>query len=565
VLARGARAPAALVRSLRAFAWAACGADGEDALAAGVARVARARWEQPRDDARAPRVAAELPVAALAWAAGGARLFAACGRRDHGGWCRHAGGVAVWATGARASGSAMPLSPETLVELGVCATAVAAHPDEPSVLAAGAFDGTITVWDVSAAGAPALVAATPADADYLHRDAVVGLAWARDGARGFGLRSVSADGRAHAWTLANGLAFPVASALLETAGASPVQLGAAALALPGAGAADGGGAAAAALVGTDAGTVARVTLRVTDAAHAAAVAPADGPAALAAGAVPNVETTLPWARAAADALGRVPDAAERGRAARAAERVARTRGARGVGLGELWAARPPERTLFCSPVALAGAPVHAGARTAAITASPTVRGLWASAGSAGAGARGAAAAPAPLLVIEPRARAGAAGGSADAVEGGGSGGGGVDGGGGSSPHGGGGATAGTPTPLTSIAWAAARPLLLAAGSAAGDVFVFDLFASTAGEPAATLAPSGAMALKGGAGDGAAAPPPWAGAPPAGAATALAFAPAAPRALAVGYASGAVCVGRRPAHLAAASPGEAEAAALFLQT
>lgn len=525
----------------------------EDASPPGIACELHATWEQPREDAHAPRVDVALPCTGVAWAAGGARIFASFGRRDHAGWCRHAAGIAVWAVGS--SARAAPRC-ETLVELSACATAVAAHPMAPCVFAAGTFDGVVSLWDVSEAGAPQCLATTPVDADYMHRDAIVGLAWAREGGGGgdaYSLRSVSADGRAHAWSLGNAFAFPLASALLldgdrdvgivgtarGTASTLALAVGASSLALPLRGADCG----ATALIGTDAGGILRVNLRVTDAVRAAAGADADGPGAISSGSVGSFETTLPWTRAAVDALSRVPDAAERSRTARAAERFARGRGERGVGMGALWGARPPERALFGATVNAAVPVAHAGARTSAVAASPTVRNLFASAGSDGTLSLCAAPAMHPLVVLSPRRPAGAVGAvnwgtAADS------------------------ALVNT-CALECAAWSAARPLLLATGAANGDVFVFDLFTSTAAEPALTLAPSGALLGSGGA---------WAGAPPhawqgqmaAGAAAAVDFSPVAHREVAVGYASGAVLVWKLPALLAAPAGGEMDAAELFVK-
>jgi hypothetical protein len=563
------------------------GGEGGEGGAAGAVCALRAPVEQPSADGGGAPSLLHLPAVGLSWSATG-RLAAAFGRRDHGGWCRHAGGVAVW--GARAAGgggaaAAAAAAPEALLETPTCATAVAFHPAAPHLLAAGTHGGEVWAWDVSSPAARAdggrgAVRARSAVADYA-RDPIVGLAWAFDARAGrWALLSACAGGRLHHWCVENGFAHPLASAVVaapaEGGGGGGAGRAWGATAFAGGGGGGGGGGAV--FVGAAAGSVGRLTGVGVGAsawlcsgsgsgsgsggggAAAASTAAAGPPHA-------RFETTMPWAADAVDAAAAARcGAEERSRVARCVERAARGAGSPVATLAHFFAANCaplPPAALFPLPRAPSAIAAHAGGRCAALALSPFHRNLLASAGSEGGAAVLCALLRSPLLSLEPPP-----GGA-----GGGRGGGGGGGGGGAGAPERAAPAAGPLRPLTAVAWAAARPLLLAAGAASGEVHLWDLFASTAAAPAATLTPDGRLLLAeegavgsagGGDGDGGGGGGSGGGgAPPTGAVCALAFHPTRRRTLAAAHACGAVQLWRLPDALAAPAQGEQQALDAFM--
>ena len=179
------------------------GEGGGEGGVAGAVCALRAPIEQPSGEgARGAPAALHLPALGLSWSATG-RLAAAFGRRDHGGWCRHVGGVGVWGARALSVGGGGG-APEALLETPTCATAVAFHPAAPHVLAAGTHGGEVWAWDVAAPaaggdGGRGAVLARSAVADFA-RDPIVGVAWAYDArAARWALLSLCAGGRLHHW------------------------------------------------------------------------------------------------------------------------------------------------------------------------------------------------------------------------------------------------------------------------------------------------------------------------------------------------------------------------------
>ncbi|KAI9190203.1 WD repeat-containing protein 34 [Blastocladiella emersonii ATCC 22665] len=76
-------------------------------------------------------------------------------------WCTHAGMVSVWQGGKKTA----------RVTLASCATSVAFHPDQPSIVAIGMWPGDVAVWDTNT---ESLVSAV---SEHSHGDAVGQVAW----------------------------------------------------------------------------------------------------------------------------------------------------------------------------------------------------------------------------------------------------------------------------------------------------------------------------------------------------------------------------------------------------
>ena len=158
-----------------------------------------------------PPSRAHLPGLGLCWSSTG-MLAAAFGRRDHVGWCRHTGGVGVWSFAASPLGTL-----QAVLECPTCVTCAAFHPQQPSLLAAGTHAGELWLWDLARPAAPGQpLARSPTD-DSVHRDPIVGLAWAWDATHSrHTLTSLCAAGRLHVWApLGNALAHPLASFALR--------------------------------------------------------------------------------------------------------------------------------------------------------------------------------------------------------------------------------------------------------------------------------------------------------------------------------------------------------------
>lgn len=487
-----------------------------------------------------------LSCSSVAWNSTGSLLAAAFGSQDHTGWCKHRAGVVVWDfyhqihgrgvsgkaehqggapdgnAAAVAGGASAPAdvvsagsrvvsagsAPSAVLETSSCVCSVAWHPERPGVLAAGAFGGEVFVWDLNrdvggADGGDTLVARSRSD-DYFHREPVVRVEWAWDaGSSAHVLASASAEGKVLLWQpldvpgSGGGLDYPLQG--FQPA-AMPVQPAKLAAGVDGGGGDDRGGgddsdedsagagrrragararkaagavvigvaslafaldgrSAATFFVGAESGGVYKCRGAQLTAAGGAA-----GRSVIRAGGVAGADTSLPWEAAAAAAVARIP-LSERPKVVRAIERHARDAGTKAVSVEVVYDARPDPRVLFPNPVAFSYAP-HAGA-VLALAASPFHRNLFASAGLDGRVCLYSALSATPLLVLQPS----------------------------SSTH---------VSAVAGLAWSKVRPMVVAATSGDGHVYVYDLYAST-GRPAVVLRSDGSIASA--TGSALAAPPP----------------------------------------------------------
>jgi hypothetical protein len=102
-----------------------------------------------------------FPCSSVSWNATGLLLAVAYGMTQHEGWCNHRAGVAILSTFSSSSSSSTltskkinkttktkAWSPEMILDTDSCVTALAFHPREPAIIAAGTFSGEVIVWDV---------------------------------------------------------------------------------------------------------------------------------------------------------------------------------------------------------------------------------------------------------------------------------------------------------------------------------------------------------------------------------------------------------------------------------
>lgn len=525
---------------------------------------ARTPHEAEPSTAARPRLLG-LPCSSVSWNCTGSLLAAGFGSQDHMGWCKHRAGVCVWnlyrqthipAVGVvanpaetdagrssdavvgpsadaasppganagvqSASGSSCNHSgvrPSTVLETTSCVCSVAWHPERPGVLAAGTFGGEVLVWDLfredagtgGDAGAGGVLIGHSRSDDYFHREPVLRVEWAWDASNSMHvLATASAEGKLLLWQPlespgGTGLDYPL---LGFQPTAVPVQPKAAAGVAEGEGR-DGVGAAG--RRGDDdsddersagrrrggGGTKGKASAVVVgigsfafalDGRSAAvfyvgaenggvykcrgeqqAITGSGGARQLVrAGGIIGAESTLPWEAGAAAAVLRIP-LAERPKVVRSIERYARDAGAKVVSVTGVYDARPDPRVLFPNPIAFAYAP-HSGA-VLALASSPFHRNLFASAGLDGRVCLYSALSAAPLMVLSPSTSAR------------------------SSHH---------VSSVTSLAWSKVRPMVFAAASGDGHVYLYDLYAAT-GRPVVALRTDGAIVSS--AGTQLSAPPP----------------------------------------------------------
>ena len=201
----------------------------------------------------------------ISWSCNGSVLAAAYGRSDHVGWCNHSSAtLAFWNIMRRQIDVAKA---DFTLETECCCMCLAYHPERPTIIAGGLFNGEIRLWDTSliessssssnaagtnasanaaeddgasSGGAASSAASSSSDSsgnpllmrssidDYYHREPIAHLEWVRDtssvggagtggggGASGLGgwlLASVAGDGKVLFWDVGSPLTrlrFPV--------------------------------------------------------------------------------------------------------------------------------------------------------------------------------------------------------------------------------------------------------------------------------------------------------------------------------------------------------------------
>lgn len=137
-------------------------------------------------------------VTAVAWSCTGAIVAVAYGELDSAegrDWAARSSVLCAWYTTRR---SLDPRRADVAIELPDCLACLAFHPDEPTLLAGGSYNGDVLLWDVADDEEP--LVCKSALSDYTHHEPVTALCWARRlGEKGRQLVSLGADGRVLVW------------------------------------------------------------------------------------------------------------------------------------------------------------------------------------------------------------------------------------------------------------------------------------------------------------------------------------------------------------------------------
>ena len=147
-------------------------------------------------------LAATAPEAcsALAWNAGGTVLAAAYGPLDRTDWASQSSMLCTWSVFRR---QLDPAKADLALELQECLTCLAFHPEDPSLLAGGAFNGDVLVWNLAATEDKLVGKSTLCN--YTHHEPVQRVCWTKDplhrGHRGYLLCSIAADGKVRTCSL----------------------------------------------------------------------------------------------------------------------------------------------------------------------------------------------------------------------------------------------------------------------------------------------------------------------------------------------------------------------------
>ena len=144
---------------------------------------------------------------AVAWNAPGTVIAAAYGALDRDDWPRCSSMLCTWSIFRRGLD---PHKADVIIELPDCLTCLAFHPEDPSLLAGGSYNGDVLLWRIGMQGDP--LVGKSVLTNYTHHEPVQQLAWTRDPHRagaGYVLASVSADGKLLLWSQSNAMRAPV--------------------------------------------------------------------------------------------------------------------------------------------------------------------------------------------------------------------------------------------------------------------------------------------------------------------------------------------------------------------
>ncbi|KAH9275237.1 hypothetical protein BASA83_002472 [Batrachochytrium salamandrivorans] len=132
----------------------------------------------------------------LAWNNTGSTIATSYGRMDHASWCSHKGMICTWNISMRdLSSESFSFTAETTS----CLMTIAFHPEIPSLIAGGAFNGEIIIWSTANPQDP--VVSISLSSDLTHQEPVSKVIWIPSTTiRGkFDLMSVGNDGKVLVW------------------------------------------------------------------------------------------------------------------------------------------------------------------------------------------------------------------------------------------------------------------------------------------------------------------------------------------------------------------------------
>ncbi|XP_022080790.1 WD repeat-containing protein 34-like [Acanthaster planci] len=165
----------------------------------------------------------ELQCTRVAWNCTGSSLAVAYGRMDHQDWCTHRGSLCIWNIDLK---SIDREKADTVVDVNSCLMCLAYHPEKPSAIVGGNFNGEVLLWDLTREDDGLL--ATSGIGDDSHREPVSEVMWLQDPKRSnkYNIVSVSSDGQVLVWKVnARKGALELVEGFLLLASSLPAMLG----------------------------------------------------------------------------------------------------------------------------------------------------------------------------------------------------------------------------------------------------------------------------------------------------------------------------------------------------
>ncbi|KAF1332796.1 Wd-40 domain-containing protein, partial [Globisporangium splendens] len=156
----------------------------------------------------------KLSCTGVSWNATGSAIAVAYGRFDHTGWCNYRSALCLWSV---FHADFNPQKPTLVLETSSGLMCVVFHPKNPSLVAAGSFNGEVFVWDTEPEEYRFYASGI---GDCFHREPVTKVAWVYDvQAAKYNIASVSGDGKVLFWRLKDKLAHPVEGYVMHLPGA----------------------------------------------------------------------------------------------------------------------------------------------------------------------------------------------------------------------------------------------------------------------------------------------------------------------------------------------------------
>lgn len=158
-------------------------------------------------EARRP-VVMPMQCTGISWSCNGSMVVASYGNPTGSGWCDSpglppllaciilllVGAVCTWSLFSR---DFKPTVPDNVLDHPVCLMCVKCHPINPSLVAAGSFNGEVIVWDVNSPESPIKLSPIVVES---HEDPVMSVDWVFDpSVAGYVVASLGADGKVTLW------------------------------------------------------------------------------------------------------------------------------------------------------------------------------------------------------------------------------------------------------------------------------------------------------------------------------------------------------------------------------